>query len=491
MNPLIYNANPEKEKTKINIPDFKPNLIAEIPTSTLITEPYLPKIEVTEEQSESTTPVVKRVEQKLGKIEFAKNNIDVGNMAPLLNLFVKHGINVRVTSGVRKGAKTKSGNTSYHSTGDAIDITPIEGETFESLKSQIRSSEEIMNYLRENKIGLLDETTPDVMKRTGATGAHFHIGKDKVAQKFLGQKGFKFPLIYSYDDPNEYYDYENGTYDPINKHWTSRDPKTGLLLKHPNHPTYYKTIKGEREAENKIYYNVGQDRYYSFSEDETKGITNKAGLMQKVEDDRTWFDKVTQFQNAFENFLSEAKEIPQEDRTKPKQWLIGYGMSKIYDAKEKKWRPVREGDKLTKAQAEEQREKWYDDIFRSEVDRLKLYHFDEYPDELKFQLFDLLYNTSGIEKDSVGRRTAYLQELLNYESKRGFKSNKYDLRKILQHADWSLNHITKSGTHSSLGLRSIMRRNPNAIDYEDLEIALITHKWDELWNKYDKIWNLK
>ena len=44
---------------------------------------------------------------------------------------------------------------------------------------------------------------------TGATGAHFHIGKDKVAQKFLGQKGFKFPLVYSYDDPNEYYDYEN------------------------------------------------------------------------------------------------------------------------------------------------------------------------------------------------------------------------------------------------------------------------------------------
>jgi len=29
-----------------------------------------------------------------------------------------------------------------------------------------------------NGYGLLDETDPKVMKQTGATGAHFHIGKD-------------------------------------------------------------------------------------------------------------------------------------------------------------------------------------------------------------------------------------------------------------------------------------------------------------------------
>jgi hypothetical protein len=85
---------------------------------------------------------------------------------------------------------------------------------------------------------------------------------------------------------------------------------------------------------------------------------------------------------------------------------------------------------------------------------------------LKFQIFDLIYNTKGIDKSK------YLQELLNYESLRGFENNKYDLRKILENADWSLNHKRKDGGHSSLGLRSVMRRNPSAIDSADLEKAL-------------------
>jgi hypothetical protein len=198
---------------------------------------------------------------------------------------------------------------------------------------------------------------------------------------------------------------------------------------------------------------------------------------------------VTKFQNSFEDFLGKATLVDQEDKSKPKQWLIGYGLSKIYDYKDKKWRPVREGDTLTQAQAEHQREKWYNDIFKKEINRLKLYHFDEYPEDLKFQIFDLLYNTSGIEKNRSGERTKYMQELLNYESHRGFENKWYDLRKILEQADWSLSHKTEKGEHSSLGLRSVMRRNPSAIDYEDLKFALNKDKWDELWDKYNNIWN--
>ena len=516
MNPLIYSATPYLSE----LPEPEKITVFKSKTPLLITEPYVPQTTLFEDkeraETQNTSQVIvpsKKSEVRLGRIEFVNNDIDAGNLTPLLNLFVKNGINVRITSGMRIGAKTKSGNTSYHATGDAIDITPVKGETFESLRKQIEGSNEIMAYMREHKLGLLDETTDKMMKRTGASGAHFHIGKDKIAQKFLGETGFKFPLIYEGEEKNsewipfkqqlpsekghtvpflyiqhpEYYDnYDPGAiYHPETDHWDSRNPETGLILKHPNHPTFHKTMQGEREAGMKVYHNLGDDRYYSFEENDPR--IKQMLAKEDVTDKKTWFEKVTEFQNAFENFLPEAKQIDQEDKSKPKQWLIGYGLSKIWNGKE--WRPVKEGDRLTPAQAEWQREKWYEDVFRKEIDRLKLYHFDEYPEELKFQIFDLLYNTSGIEQDKFGNRTTYMQELLNYESKRGFNSNKYDLKKILQHADWSLNHKRKDGGHSSLGLRSIMRRNPSAIDYSDLEHSLNKDKWDELWDKYNDIWN--
>jgi hypothetical protein len=36
-------------------------------------------------------------------------------------------------------------------------------------------------------------------------------------------------------------------------------------------------------------------------------------------DDSTWFDKVTKFQNSFEDFLGKATLVDQEDKSKPKQ----------------------------------------------------------------------------------------------------------------------------------------------------------------------------
>ena len=62
------------------------------------------------------------------------------------------------------------------------------------------------------------------------------------------------------------YDYYNAA--PENKpdnndgHWTSRNPYTGQILKHKEHPTYYKTVQGEKEAGYEIK-QIG-DREYSF-----------------------------------------------------------------------------------------------------------------------------------------------------------------------------------------------------------------------------------
>ena len=45
-------------------------------------------------------------------------------------------------------------------------------------------------------------------------------------------------------------------------HWPSRDPKTGLILKGTNHPTFKLTKEAEKKAGYEIY--KGKDgRYYS------------------------------------------------------------------------------------------------------------------------------------------------------------------------------------------------------------------------------------
>ena len=50
-------------------------------------------------------------------------------MQELINLMVEEGISFRITSGYRPGAKTKQGRPSHHGAGNAIDITPIKGQT--------------------------------------------------------------------------------------------------------------------------------------------------------------------------------------------------------------------------------------------------------------------------------------------------------------------------------------------------------------------------
>ena len=66
---------------------------------------------------------------RTGAHQFKTSDIQVGEMQGFLDVLDKNNIHVRVTSGVRPGATTSSGNISRHDDGHAIDITPIEGET--------------------------------------------------------------------------------------------------------------------------------------------------------------------------------------------------------------------------------------------------------------------------------------------------------------------------------------------------------------------------
>ena len=122
---------------------------------------------------EGTTPSIVR-----GIVEFKNNGIDVGNMQELIDLMQEEGISFRITSGNRPGAKTSSGRLSHHGSGNALDITPIKGQTWDDLLNQMRKSKRFISYMREHKLGILDERSKKMQARTGATGAHFHIGPD-------------------------------------------------------------------------------------------------------------------------------------------------------------------------------------------------------------------------------------------------------------------------------------------------------------------------
>lgn len=108
---------------------------------------------------------------------------------------------IYITSSYRKGSKTKNGSASNHSKLDikgnplAYDIQPFfNGQIdksengFNKLRDAMYSNPRVMNWLKQHGFGILEEITPDIMRRTGATGKHFHVGIDSAARKMTTEK---------------------------------------------------------------------------------------------------------------------------------------------------------------------------------------------------------------------------------------------------------------------------------------------------------------
>lgn len=148
-------------------------------------------------QSQGITPATK----PRGKHVFKTSDIQVGEMQGLLDAFADAGISLRITSGTRPGARTAQGKQSNHAIGRALDVTPVEGQTFEDLAEAIRNSPDLVAYMREHGYGIYDETTPEALSRTGGTGAHWHLGPDQNAILGLetilkGKQGLKIPILF-------------------------------------------------------------------------------------------------------------------------------------------------------------------------------------------------------------------------------------------------------------------------------------------------------
>ena len=181
--PLFEEVLPEESTTS----DSPEVIIVEAPVEVPeATELPAPRTLTLPNPESPTQPVVVQVTSTpMGKHVFKYNNMNVGHMQALLDEAAKYGISFRVTSGVRPGARTKSGNPSWHASGYAIDVTPIAGQTYEDLRQAVRNNPAFVKWMQDHGYGIYEETTHGVMSKTGATGKHWHIGKDKVAIRGL------------------------------------------------------------------------------------------------------------------------------------------------------------------------------------------------------------------------------------------------------------------------------------------------------------------
>jgi hypothetical protein len=73
------------------------------------------------------------------------------------------------------------------------------------------------------------------------------------------------PGLIHFDPEGSGYDYDTakraGMKPDKTGHWSSREPKSGLILKGRKHKTWHLTVQGEKEAGYEIYKKNG--RYYS------------------------------------------------------------------------------------------------------------------------------------------------------------------------------------------------------------------------------------
>lgn len=188
---LVYNPFvPETKMSKqvideptfqsLKISDYTRFPVEPVKTYNILKETPEPQQVAT--QIDNTKVEQPKIEKQKGTVSYKYKDLDVGNMQELIDLMVDEGMSFKVTSGNRPGAKTKSGNPSHHGSGDALDITPIEGQTWDDLIAQMKASPKFIKYMNEHGLGILDERSKDIQAKTGATGEHFHIGPDLIAR---------------------------------------------------------------------------------------------------------------------------------------------------------------------------------------------------------------------------------------------------------------------------------------------------------------------
>lgn len=113
---------------------------------------------------------------------------------------------IRITSGKRESSP--SGKFSHHHEGNAIDIGKEHTDVYDYLVNDIKG----LALMNKYGLGILDETHPENMKKTNATGPHFHIGKDSRLYATTKQRLEQYENIQpmqSFYSQNQTFDYNN------------------------------------------------------------------------------------------------------------------------------------------------------------------------------------------------------------------------------------------------------------------------------------------
>lgn len=165
------------------LPELTFNTFSFNPYNYISEEPS--KREVPNQSSEeiSQEPNIQKEEKPILEKTVKSPDFDpkLGLMGEFVKIATEEGIPFRVTSGYRPNSITSNGSRSWHSKGLALDIIPKEGVSWEVFKNSFNKAPKTLKWIRDNKMGILDETTPEMLARTGGTGAHWHIGRDKMA----------------------------------------------------------------------------------------------------------------------------------------------------------------------------------------------------------------------------------------------------------------------------------------------------------------------
>lgn len=289
------------------------------------------------------------------------------------------------------------------------------------------------------------------------------------------------------DNPLHAYDYRGYWLENRNKDidYTKSDFHFPDKYKKPTHPTFsvesqYANKKYGINPKSVGYWNGDEFVPGVFNDIMNAPMLNTENVIKNkkrnLKTDKNWEDALLDFQTAFENFSSKAYVSPENDGT----YTIGYGTKYIYDDNGKS-RKVNENDKLTKEEALEQRRRYIKYSIEPNLKNWGLNNVDKYPDWLKFQLYDNVYNNRNF------RNSKYLSLLKEYDNSEGYKKSDYNYDDIINESDFSVKHRRNDGKPSSLAIRGVMRQQPYNINFDDLNNVLIRDKQDSLYNVYNTL----
>ncbi len=180
----------------------------------------------------------------MSKESLAKYNTLSSDMKSFIDEYQSMtGRPLNITSGKRSASQKvgSASKTSHHNTGNAFDISSIHTEDY----SFLVNTREGLTLMNKYGLGIIDETNPDEMKKTGATGEHFHIGKDSKYKALVDQRlstygTDSFKPIQSYKeyassggDPNSFQDHFIGDGHDHNNTSSTAVPEQSMITNDP------------------------------------------------------------------------------------------------------------------------------------------------------------------------------------------------------------------------------------------------------------------